>query len=143
MDRKYRVQTILTVRFSDTDAMGHVNNANIFTYMEQGRVAYFNKLFPEKKLSDHYDIFPFILANIKADFKSPAYCGESLIVGLGVVHMGNKSLTMEYDIAEELTERLVATGSSVLVMYDYASAATYPIPDELKARITELEHSQR
>ena len=32
------------VRFADTDAMGHVNNANYMTYCEIARVAYYEEV---------------------------------------------------------------------------------------------------
>ncbi len=37
-------KTQIFVRFRDIDNMGHVNNAVFFTYFEEGRKAFFNKL---------------------------------------------------------------------------------------------------
>lgn len=139
MKKRFNVHTKCQVRFSDTDAMGHCNNARFFTYMEEGRVAYFTKLFPDHKPSDQFDIFPFILADIQCSFKTPAFCGETLTVGVGVTEFGTKSFVIEYEITEETSERLVATGKSVLVMYDYKTKKTYPIPDDLKERIKAIE----
>ncbi|MBU0506600.1 acyl-CoA thioesterase [bacterium] len=139
MNSKYNINTKVTVRFSDTDAMGHLNNAKIFSYMEEGRVTYFKNVFPDQDLAKHFDVFPFIIAQIQAEFKSPAYCGETLVVSLGITKFGTKSFTMEYDITEEKTGRPVATGSSILVMFDYKTQKTFPIPDEFKAKIQLIE----
>jgi acyl-CoA thioester hydrolase len=35
---------LIEVRYGDLDPQGHVNNAKILTYMEQGRVFYFKQL---------------------------------------------------------------------------------------------------
>jgi len=136
---KYKIETKVTVRFSDTDAMGHCNNARFFSFMEEGRVAYFQKMFPDADPSNQFERFPFIIADIQCSFKSPAFCGETLIVGLGVEKFGNKSFELDYEIIDEKSERLVATGKSVLVMYDYKKETTYAIPDDLKQRFKELE----
>lgn len=140
---KFPIQTKVTVRFSDTDAMGHVNNSRYFSYMEEGRVAYFKALFPDKKVSDAFSLFPFILADIQCSFKSPAFCGEILVVSLGVTEMRNSSFVMEYTIHEEASQRLVATGKSVLVMYDYQTQKSCPIPDEFRKKIMSLQKGEK
>lgn len=138
---RFNIHTTVTVRFSDTDAMGHCNNARFFTYMEEGRVRFFSELFPQRKGPDQFDLFPFILADIQCSFKTPAYCGETLVVGLGVTKFGNKSFEMEYEIVEQAGKRLVAAGKSVLVMYDYQKKQTYAVPDELKDRINAIQNT--
>jgi len=139
MAKNFNTTTKVTVRFSDTDAMGHCNNARLFSYMEEGRVHYFHKLYPEYKPSSQFELFPFILADIQCSFKSPAYCGEILIVALGVTEIGNKSFVIEYNITEEKTNRLIALGKSVLVMFDYKTHKTYPVPQDLLERIKNIE----
>lgn len=139
MKKRFNFNTKIQVRFSDTDAMGHVNNANYFTYMEEGRVAFVNHLFPEYQWKDDLKDFPFIVASIECSFKSPLYASETVVVFLGVTKIGNKSFTIEYELFEEKSERLVGTGSSVLVMYDYHKQETCSIPEELRKRLTSFQ----
>ena len=40
MTDEFRHRTPLQVRFRDTDAFGHVNNAVFFTYIELARIRY-------------------------------------------------------------------------------------------------------
>lgn len=136
---RFKVKTSVPVRFSDTDAMGHVNNACYFSYMEEGRTEYFKRLFGEGKIQDAFKLFPFILADIQCSFKSPVFVSECLTVALGVTEIRNKSFVMDYDMHEEKTGRLVGTGKSVLVMYDYDTHQSRAIPAEFKQRIEELE----
>lgn len=136
---KFNVSTEVVIRFSDTDAMGHVNNARYFHYMEEGRVEYIRRLFPEKSMKDSFECFPFILGKIECSFRSPAFTGEVLQVNLGVTDIGNKSFTIQYELIEKLTQRIVAEGSSVLVMYDYKNHKTIPISDEFIQKIENVE----
>ena len=43
----FRHQTNIQLRFKDIDALGHVNNANHFTYFEVARVRYFDEVVKE------------------------------------------------------------------------------------------------
>ena len=139
MTDKFAVQTSIHVRFSDTDAMGHVNNAAYISYMEQGRVAYIQKLLPDVDMKRGLDAFPFILADIQCSFKAPLYCDDVVVVSIGVAEIGTKSFVFDYALHEESSGRLVATGRSVQVMYDYANERTYPIPPEIRQSIEALE----
>lgn len=137
MTKRFRVQTTVTVRFSDTDAMGHCNNSRYFSFMEEGRVAYFKHLFPNLTSKDSFEMFPFILGDIQCRFQAPAYCADELSVSLGVTEFGNKSFVMEYDIHRKNDQLLLATGRSTLVMFDYKIQQSYPIPDAFKQVIQE------
>jgi acyl-CoA thioester hydrolase len=139
MNNQFNVTTEIRVRFSDTDAMGHVNNAKFFSYMEQGRVTYVTRVVPELDMESGLKDFPFILASIECSFQSPLFCDETVVVSLRVPKIGNKSFVFDYLIKEKGSGRLVATGSSVQVMYDYKKQKSYPIPQEIRQRIEALE----
>lgn len=125
------------VRFRDLDAMGHVNNAVYLTYFETARSAYYRRLTGKKlKALEEFD---FILAEVTCSFRSSAYFGETLVVSLGVTEVGTRSFVFDYEVTEEDSNRLVATGRSVQVMYDYAAKKTKPIPPELREKMVELE----
>lgn len=137
MTKRFKVHTTVTVRFSDTDAMGHCNNSRYFSFMEEGRVAYFRHLFPDMNSKDAFNLFPFILGDIQCRFEAPAYCADELIVSLGVTEFGNKSLVMEYDIHNAASNQRIASGRSTLVMFDYKKQQTYVIPEDFKKLIQE------
>ena len=41
---EFRHRKVIEVRFADTDAMGHVNNAKYLTYMETARTRYIEEV---------------------------------------------------------------------------------------------------
>ena len=124
------IEKLIEVRFSDLDPLGHVNNAAYFSYMEEARVAYFRR-FPQIKFSPDAS-FSFIIAELTCQFKSPAYLGELLIIRLSTTESKNSSFIMSYTIEEQITHRLVASGRSVQVCYNYQLQQSIPIPDFLR-----------
>jgi acyl-CoA thioester hydrolase len=125
----------LDVRFRDCDAMGHVNNAVYFTYMEQARFKHWRALwrFGEDRFPDP----GIILARAECDYRSPARVGEALEVRLALAAVGRTSFTYEYEIVSADDGRVIANARSVQVAYDYARQQPVPVPDawrELLAR---------
>ena len=127
----------IEVRYGDLDPQGHVNNARFFTYLEQARIAYVIQL----GLWDGRSFFDvgFILADANLTFLAPVMFGQLVQVGVRVTRLGNKSLSMEYRIEEAVTRQVFATGSTVLVTYDYHDGRTIPIPAYWRQTITAFE----
>jgi len=131
----FRIAVPVRPRFRDTDAMGHLNNAVYVTYFEVARTEYWRALTG----SPRYQEVPFILAHTTIDFRSPALVSEDLEVGIRVSRIGRSSFECAYRIEEAVTRRLVCDGRSVQVIYDYAKGASYPMPEDLRARIATFE----
>jgi acyl-CoA thioester hydrolase len=120
----------IEVSFRDLDALGHVNNAVYLTYLETARIKYLLDLLELKRL----EALPVIMAEATCVYKSPAFFGERLTVGVGVTRFGGKSFDMAYRI-ESGDGRLVAIARTVQVMYDYAAARTIAAPESFKAKV--------
>lgn len=131
---EFSVWTDIDVRFRDTDAMGHVNNAVYLTYLEVGRQEYWKRLTP-----DNYVQVPFVVAHVSIDFRSPATVGEILRVFLRTTRLGRSTFDTAYVIRERDTGRVVVEARSVQVTYDYEKARAMPVPDWLRRAIETLE----
>jgi len=128
---------LIEVRYGDLDPQGHVNNAKFLTYIEQGRVFYLKQL----KLWEGGTFLNMgiILADVQITFKKAVQFGDPLRVGVRISRLGNKSLTSEYQLEDARDGSLFATGSSVLVAYDYQQKRSVPIPDEWRKTILQFE----
>lgn len=126
-DSPHPFETELDVIFRDIDALGHVNNAVYFTYMETARTRF---IMQEMGLTGPTKL-PLILASASCDFHKPARFGDTLRISLYVSRIGEKSFTLEYVIST-LFGDLIATGTSVMVTFDYETLSTMPIPAALK-----------
>ena len=124
------------MRFADTDAFGHVNNAVFFTYIELARIRYLlDVLQPEGP----FERMPLILARVELDFRSPIMFGEDVEVATQVDRIGQSSIAMSHRLTAGANGRLVGEAQSVLVTYDYAIAKPMPVPDDWRQRIGAYE----
>ncbi|MCC7353212.1 MAG: acyl-CoA thioesterase, partial [Anaerolineae bacterium] len=122
----------ITIRFRDLDAMGHVNNSVYITYLEEARVAYYRLLTGHELDPATFD---FVIAEITCTYRSPAHLGEILEVAIRVSEVRSRSFVFEYVITERESKRLVATGRSVQVAYDYTAGQVKTLSDEMIARM--------
>ena len=126
----------ITVRFRDIDAMGHVNNAVFFTYLEAARVEYAHSVILRTR-SPRLTETGLILAKISCEFKKPIFYGQSVEVGTRVAAMRNSSFTVEQRI--EADGRLAALAQAVVVRCDYQAGKSVRIPDEFRALVDAFE----
>jgi acyl-CoA thioester hydrolase len=119
----------VTVRFSDTDAMGHINHARFLSYLEDARIALFTSL------ADSYGIEGgdlisrgAIVARVECDYVRPLYLRpEPVRVSTWVEKIGRSSFTLAYTIEQD--GQIAARATSVIVGYDYAAERTRPLSD--------------
>ena len=119
-----------TVRFSDLDGFGHVNNAVFSTYLEQARLAWFG----EEDAHEPMPLRDVILARTEIDFRSQVVFGETVEIGVRPSRLGTKSFELEYEL--RAGDRVVAEARSVLVGYDYEHEQSVPIPERWRRRLT-------
>jgi acyl-CoA thioester hydrolase len=131
-----RHRTPLQVRFRDTDAFGHVNNAVFFTYIELARIRY---LLDVLQPPEPFERMPLILARVELDFRSPIMFGEEVDVETQVDRIGRSSIAMSHRLTAGAHHRLVGEAQSVLVTYDYAVSRPMPVPDEWRRKIAAHE----
>jgi acyl-CoA thioester hydrolase len=126
------------VRFADTDAMGHVNNAVYLTFVETARIAWWTAATGEPLERETGRAEGLILADAEVAFRSPVFFGETVSIETRATGLGRTSLGMEHRLTAATPggpRRLVATCRSVLVRYDYVREAATPWSAELRARI--------
>ncbi len=130
----------LEVRYADLDPQGHVNNANYLSFFEQARVNYLVHLGLFAKDQSFLEL-GVILAEAQVTYRKPVLFGMEVRVGARVTRLGNKSIRMEYRLFEPATDTELATGSCVLVTYDYRTQQTIPIPEVWREKISAFEKS--
>jgi acyl-CoA thioester hydrolase len=132
------------VRLSDTDAMGHVNNARYLTYVEIARVAYYEQVTGNPlPIGTHGAEEGMILAEIRMTYRSPAFYGETVAVESRVERIGRTSFGMVHRITAPASRygpaRLVAVADSTLVAYDYQEECPIPVPVEWRTAMAAFE----
>ena len=131
----YKIVAEVPVRFADTDALGHVNNANYLSFLESARLEYIKTVLDKVKSED----FGVIIARIEIDYKSPAFHYETLRVGVRVYEMGGSSILMDYRIEDKATGRLVALAKSVMVSFDYALGRPVRVNEDWRRKMEDFD----
>lgn len=120
--------TAIQVRFGDTDALGHVNNAVFATYAETARIEFFRSA--AGMYAEPGETGGFILARLAIDFRSQVVLGQKVEVVTSIVRMGSTSLTMQQQIMADGV--LAADVEAVAVSFDYERQRPVRIPAKLR-----------
>jgi YbgC/YbaW family acyl-CoA thioester hydrolase len=116
-------ETDLQLRFGDTDAMGHVNNAKIVTYLETARMHFFAELLGARRVED----IRFIVGEVSCRYRIPVLLHDRVRVRMHVADLSRSSFRFRYDLVDPLDGRLFAEADTVQVMYDYATGRAIPL----------------
>ena len=135
---------LVEVRLADTDAMGHVNNANYLTYVEIARVAYYEQVTGNAlPIGAHGAEEGMILAELRMTYRNTAFYGEVLTVETRVERIGRTSFGMAHRITAPESRygkaRLIAVADSTLVSYDYQQECPIPVPEDWRAAMESFE----
>lgn len=132
----------ITVRFSDTDAMRHVNNAKYLTYCEIARIRYWTDVTGEDFALGAEGAESLILAEARITYRAQAFYEEVVTVQTRATRIGRSSFTLEHRLVAGVpggAPRLVAVSESVLVRYDYVSGLPVALSPEHIATLEAYE----
>ncbi len=130
------------VRFADTDAMGHVNNAVYLTYCEAARLRYWTAVTGEPVAARNHGSESLILAEARITYRAQAFHTDRVTVETRATRIGTSSFTLEHRLTAQAPDgqpRLIAVSDSVLVRYDYATERPTALSAEDIAAIEAFE----
>ena len=125
----FRFWPPVTIRYSDQDSMGHVNNCAYAAYAEAGRTMFLGGLLD----SEMHPSIDFILASVKIDYLKEIYYPGSVNIGTRILKLGTKSMTLGTGMF--LDGEAVAIAESVNLFFDMRIRKTIPIPDDIRAQL--------
>jgi acyl-CoA thioester hydrolase len=134
----------IEVRFVDTDAFGHINNAVYLSYFEAARAGYYAAVtgipFGTGESAGERT---FVIAEAHVVYRSPAFFGENLVVGCRFDWTGHSSFGIAYRIRAEESAlgpaRVVADGETVQVFFDLVRNRPMKVPADLLALFEKYE----
>ncbi|MEX0788123.1 MAG: thioesterase family protein [Anaerolineales bacterium] len=137
MDPAFRFSHPIEVRYADLDSQRHVNHTQYLTYMETARAQYLKHI----GLWDgvDFDRLGVIVASASCSFIRPILYGTPVRVGVRTAKLGTKSLHMEYVLEDAQDEAVLATGTTVLVAFDYQQMTSMGIPRDWRDTIETFE----
>jgi len=123
----------IQVRWRDVDALGHVNNATIVTYLETARTELWRERFGGGTA------IPFVVARVEVDYRRQIGLDDRVRVGLRV--SGLRGARYSFDYRVEANGALAAEAVTVMAHVRPSERRPSRIPDELRARLALLERS--
>lgn len=133
---KYKIQ--MNVRFSDLDAMEHVNNAKYLTYLEDARISYLNNILNLSEASLEYQA---VIAKIEINFLNQIKLGDKLEIYTRIFKLGKKSFDFEMLIVINNNGEKVIASSSItkMVGFNYKTQQTLMLPGYFRKAVKDYE----
>ena len=104
----------VTVRFSETDAFGHLNNTVAFVYFEHARIQFFKEVgLMQLWMSQAVDSIP-VTADLHCDYLKQVFFDENLQIGVKVSRIGHSSLDLHYMVLNERKEMCMSGRGSIV-----------------------------
>ncbi|MFG1345852.1 thioesterase family protein [Xanthobacter autotrophicus DSM 431] len=128
----FPVKAMDTIRYGDTDKIGHVNNAVFSTFLETGRT----RLLWNEAGHVAPESASFVLARLVIDYRAEMFWPGEAHIGTGVLSVGRSSITLVQAIFQG--ERCTATAETVLVLFDTETRRPMPLSDEGRALLDRL-----
>ena len=108
--------TVVRVRYSETDKMGIVYYANYFVYFEIGRVEYMRRRGADYRRMELEDDTFIVVAEAKCRYQRPARYDDPLRIRTRAVSVKRRTIHFGYEILHDETGELLATGDTVHVV---------------------------
>ena len=118
-------RTDVQMRFCDTDALGHVNNARYLESLETARLDFLSVL--------GTTVRSLILANLHIDYRRQVELGDRIHVDSWVERLGNSSITIAHTLYAN--DERAADVTSVVVHFDYERGQSEPLTPEMRAAL--------
>ncbi|MEP4148482.1 MAG: thioesterase family protein [Halioglobus sp.] len=123
---------IISPRFYETDAQGHISNVSIAGWFEAARTSLLTRVLADDISSQ----VQWMLANVNIDYLAETHFGSDVTIALEKISVGNSSLTMHCVMSQE--GRDCVRGRAVLVNIDASTRSKRRISDELRHQIEEI-----
>ena len=109
--------TIVRVRYAETDQMGVAHHSNHLIWFEAGRVEYCRQLGFEYKQMEIEDDSFIVVAEVSCRYKRPARFDDILTIRTRVTESQRRTIHFGYEIFNQ-THELIATGKTSHVICD-------------------------
>jgi acyl-CoA thioester hydrolase len=122
-------ETVVRVRYAETDQMGYVYYGNYYIYFEVGRVEYMRQRGVDYRNMEVQDDSFIVVAESHCRYRRPARYDDLLRVRTRVAEFKRRMIRFTYEIVRDQSGELLATGETLHVVCD-ASGRPKSLPDK-------------
>jgi len=116
--------------FSDTDALGHINNTKPPVWFEGGRAPIFKFFTPDLDPKK----WQLIIAKIEVSYHGQLYYGQEIEIRTYISRIGGAS----FDVYQELWQHgeKCVSGTAAMVNFDYKAQCSKKISEDIRLQLT-------
>lgn len=124
----------VAVRFRDLDPMGHAHHSLPLMYWEEARAGYW------REVAGRPDVgaIDYVMGEVTVRYHHRITFPATLRAGVRVTRVGSRSFEMQYGLWDR-DGRLLSSGRSTQVMYDYDAGCSKPLDTATRDRIDRFE----
>lgn len=122
----------ISIRFSETDMFGHVNNVSPFIYFEEARIKYMKYLGLFTNLTNPESV-P-VVADLQCDYHRQIFFGETIKLYVKINSIGNSSLDLHY-LAINESDEVCLTGRGRLVNVNPKTGKPMNLSESVKQKL--------
>ncbi|MFJ8063245.1 acyl-CoA thioesterase [Psychrobacillus sp. NPDC096426] len=116
-EQEFSFYSEVSVRFSETDMYGHLNNTVTFAYFEYARIEYFKHInLMNDWLNPKGEKIP-VVADLQCDYVKQVFFDEKLRIYVKAGTIGSSSVDIHY-MAKNEKDETVFTGRGTVVQID-------------------------
>ena len=128
---RYHVQ----LRWSDMDALRHVNNVQFLRFLEDARV----QMLVEVGRRNLESELGAVVARHEIDYRRPLlFRAAPVVVDTWVTRIGRTSYTVSYEVREPDGDVVYATATTVMVMVDLPTGQARPIDARMRIALEQF-----
>jgi acyl-CoA thioester hydrolase len=133
----YPVVVVQEVVWGDMDSYQHVNNVVYFRYFENVRLEYVRRIGWDA-IKEETGVGP-ILASTQARFRRALTYPDTIAIGARVLSLEADRFVFGHRIVSRRLADVATEGQGLVVSYHYGEGCKAPLPEQVRARIRQLE----
>ncbi|TYO99590.1 4-hydroxybenzoyl-CoA thioesterase [Geothermobacter ehrlichii] len=134
----FRFTVPIRVRVADINYGGHVSNAVVLNFFQDGRIGYLERIggFSELDIGGCGIILP----EAHVHYRAEMFFGDELLIGVRARDLGRSSFVVDYRI--ERAGEVTAEGWTSLVAFDYARRRAVRLPAAFVEAVRKFEEME-
>ncbi len=136
---KFNSSTKIQIRFNDVDIVGHINNAVQVSYLDYGKIKYYEHV---KQNVINWHEAEFVVVNINVNYIEPIFMHEHIEVLTKIIEIGNKSVKMLQIIRETENGRVKTVAQTVMCGFDPKTSTSVVVSDTWRDLIRKFENME-
>ncbi len=110
-EQTQKAETVIVVRYAETDQMGIAHHSNYPVWFENGRTDFFKMIgFPYSQIESMGILLP--LTDMKCKFLKPAKYEDTIVIKTQISTLKHVRVGFYYDVYHKQSETLIASGET-------------------------------